>query len=426
MKYITGKHIVLGLLAVALVLLTGCQSDGGDTFDTSRQNPTMEMQASATAYKDVMPKASTRAGETWTPPSGFTLYAGHDDIRVAFTQGYRIAKGTKKVETDQERDAKGNFRFYQGNPEADPPVLDKWGANFPLPAAIETPYYLYGYMPAYGDLSELDPIDGKNGVNGDFANGATLTITGLPSATSSDVCVIVGVSKGSSSTNDGGIIMGQFGYTIDTGQNHVFLLCDHIYACLRLSIYVDPTYYALRRIKLKKMWVKDCKNSDGQQLTSKSDVRISLEKTNTNVTNPSLWDSPIKSIAFTNDDSNSVIDMEQNPLFYKAEGLDLSGDEKHPTYVEGFMAPIGMTEFTLVSQYDVYDTKGNLIRENETAANKININKIFSTQLIPVTEFERGTRYTLKLKVNPTYLYMLSEPDLDNPTVEIYSSGSGS
>ena len=30
MKYITGKHIVLGWLAVALVLLTGCQSDGAD------------------------------------------------------------------------------------------------------------------------------------------------------------------------------------------------------------------------------------------------------------------------------------------------------------------------------------------------------------------------------------------------------------
>ena len=98
--------------------------------------------------------------------------------------------------------------------------------------------------------------------------------------------------------------------------------------------------------------------------------------------------------------------------------LELTTSDK---YVQGYMAPIGMTEFTLVSQYDVYDTKGNLIRENQTAANKININQIFSTQLITVTEFERGTRYTLKLKVNPTYLYMLSEPDLDNPTVEVGS-----
>ena len=403
MKYITGKHIVFGWLTAALVLLTGCQSDGADT--APRQNPTMEMQAYATMYNDAMPKASTRA---WPPSSDyFELYSGNNNIRVVFMTTDGVAKCyNSDIQDVNDKDAKGVFSFQNG----------KWGSNFYLPAPGD--YYLYGYMPAYGELNNFTPVE--KGGDTSYANGATFDITGLPTATSSDVCVIVGVSKGSSSTNDGGIIMGQFGYTIDTGQNHVFLLCDHIYACLRLSIYVDPTYYALRRIKLKKMWVKDCKNSDGQQLTSKSDVRISLEKTNTGITDPSLWDSPIKSIAFTNDDSNSVIDMEQNPLFYKAEGLDLSGDEKHPTYVEGFMAPIGMTEFTLVSQYDVYDTNGNLIRENQTAENKIRINSLFTA----TTSLVRGTRYTLKMTVNPTYLYMLSEPDLDNPTVEIASSGN--
>ena len=409
MKYIIGKHTVLGLLAALIVLLTGCQSDSVDTVDTPRQNPTMEMQAYATTYKDVVPKASTRAGGWW--PSGFELYEEQNSIRIAFVTTTSIAKSH-----DSTDDADGSFVFVPGDKTVVPNIPDKWMSSFVLPSTGS--YYLYGYMPSTGNLT-LTPVVKPDPAGTSYDNGANMTITGLPTATSSDVCVIVGVKKGANANDGSGIIMGQFGYTIDGETNHVFLLCDHIYAALNLSIKVDATYNALRTIKLKKVWVKDCKNSSGGTFSLKSNVAITLEKSNTGITNPSLWVSPIKSISFTNDGSNSVTNMEQTPLF-KAEGdgLELTTSDK---YVQGYMAPIGMTEFTLVSQYDVYDTKGNLIRENQTAANKININQIFSTQLITVTEFERGTRYTLKLKVNPTYLYMLSEPDLNNPTVEVES-----
>ncbi len=396
MKYITGKHIVFGWLAAALVLLTGCQSDGADT--TPRQNPTMEMQAYATSYIDAMPAASTRAGE-WVP-SGFTLYTGHDDIRVAFTQVKEGVSSIAKcynpdIPGVNDKDAKGVFSFQDS----------KWGSSFYLPQAGS--YYLYGFMSNGGNLDNLTPA--AEGYNA----GATLNMTGLPTATSSDICVIVGVKKGvetpaSSGNYSGiGIQVGQFGYTIDAGQNHVFLLCDHLYAALRLRIKVDETYHALRHIKLKKVWVKDCKNGEGNTLTSKSNAVISLLSNDTGA-------SPIQSLDFTNDGTNTVVDMEQSPLYDNTEGLDLTTEYK---YVQGYMAPIGMTEFTLVSQYDVYDTNGNLIRENQTAENKIRISSLFTA----TTSLVRGTRYTLKLTVNPTYLYMLSEPDLDNPTIEVGS-----
>ena len=396
MKYITGKHIVFGWLAAALVLLTGCQSDGADT--TPRQNPTMEMQAYATSYVDAMPAASTRAGE-WVP-SGFTLYTGHDDIRLAFTQVKEGVSSIAKcynpdIPGVNDKDAKGVFSFQDS----------KWGSSFYLPQAGS--YYLYGFMSNGGNLDNLTPA--AEGYNA----GATLNMTGLPTATSSDICVIVGVKKGvetpaSSGNYSGiGIQVGQFGYTIDAGQNHVFLLCDHLYAALRLRIKVDETYHALRHIKLKKVWVKDCKNGEGNTLTSKSNAVISLLSNDTGA-------SPIQSLDFTNDGTNTVVDMEQSPLYDNTEGLDLTTEYK---YVQGYMAPIGMTEFTLVSQYDVYDTNGNLIRENQTAENKIRISSLFTA----TTSLVRGTRYTLKLTVNPTYLYMLSEPDLDNPTIEVGS-----
>jgi len=77
--------------------------------------------------------------------------------------------------------------------------------------------------------------------------------------------------------------------------------------------------------------------------------------------------------------------------------------------------PFGVTKIKLISTYDVYDKKGNLIRENCTATNTIDIANLFSGQ----TETLRGRRYTINLTINPTYLYMLSEPDLNDPTVVV-------
>ena len=378
MKYIIGKHIFLGLLAAALVLLTGCQSDGADT---GPKTITVEMQAYATTYKDAVQAASTRA---WPPSDDFVAYAGNDAIRVAFITANGVAPA-----------ADGSFVYSN----------EKWYSTFEVSNMNSNPYYLYGYMPAVGSLSLAS-------VSSSYANGAIMTMTGLPSATSSDVCVIIGVGN---STSD--IQMGKFDYTFDSGNNHVYLLCDHLYAALGLSIYVHDTYYALRRIKLKKVWVKDCKNG-GTTYTSKSNVVVRLESNNEGT-------SPIQSITFTNDNTNTVVDMEQSPLYNNAEGLALSGDKDDPTYVQGFMAPIGMTDFTLVSQYDVYDTKGNLIRPDQIAENKINIDALFDkTNSIDRMSVERGKRYILQLIVNPTYLYMMSEPDLDNPSVEVVGSGN--
>jgi hypothetical protein len=384
MKYIIGKLTLSGLLAAALVVLTGCQSDGGDT---GPRKVSVEMQAYASTYGDAVQKASTRA---WPPSSDFEIYSGKDAIRVVFTKGNQIAEFTGGT-------ADGSFVYSA--------VDSKWFSTFEVKNLNNNPYYLYGYMPAVGNLS-LAPV------SGDYVNGASMTITSLPTATTSDICVIIGVKKGSSSTNDvigedGGIKMGQFSYDLSGETNHVFLLCDHLYAALHMSFRVNETYNALRRIKLKKVWVKDCIKDEDAPFTSKTNVVINLHSNATGV-------SPIQSITFTNDGTNSVTDMEQSPLYNNTEGLLLTTSYQN---VQGCMAPIGMTEFTLVSQYDVYDTNGNLIRQNQTAANKIKISDLFTA----TTSLLRGTRYTLYLTVNPTYLYMLSEPDLDNPTVEVGS-----
>ena len=76
--------------------------------------------------------------------------------------------------------------------------------------------------------------------------------------------------------------------------------------------------------------------------------------------------------------------------------------------VNAYFAPGLSSNLTLVSTYDVYDSKDNLIRQNCTATNKL-----------PNLEAIRGQRVLLNMTVNPTYLYVLSDPDLDNPTITI-------
>ena len=60
--------------------------------------------------------------------------------------------------------------------------------------------------------------------------------------------------------------------------------------------------------------------------------------------------------------------------------------------------------------YDVYDKEGNKTRANCVAENKLPADQIVAGL---------NKRTTLTLMVNPTYLYVLSDPDLDNPTVVI-------
>ena len=58
---------------------------------------------------------------------------------------------------------------------------------------------------------------------------------------------------------------------------------------------------------------------------------------------------------------------------------------------------------------------GNLIRKDCQAENTIDLRKWFGNDLMTT----RGHSYSLTITVLPTYLYVLSDPDLDNPTLTI-------
>jgi hypothetical protein len=106
-------------------------------------------------------------------------------------------------------------------------------------------------------------------------------------------------------------------------------------------------------------------------------------------------------------------------LMYIIEGYELKPD--YSMFLGHFM-PYNVSKIILTSVYDVYDTNttpehpnGNLIRKDCEATNTLSMSQLFSGQTVS----HRGWKYKVRLTINPTYLYVMSDPDLNNPTVVV-------
>ena len=198
----------------------------------------------------------------------------------------------------------------------------------------------------------------------------------------------------------------------ENGKNHLFLLFDHIYSGLRFRFKVDTKYDDLRTIVLKKVELKSA------DMYEKYDCTITLTADTP---------TPISSLTFT---PTSVTPPETNNYMSYATifngALYSTPTPGYPggivlqkgTYTDlmGCFLPHETDIFTLKCTYDVYDKQGNRIRQNCTAENELNLDIIFDNLQVVLV---RGTYYIVNLTVAPTYLYVLSEPDLDNPTIVV-------
>jgi hypothetical protein len=252
----------------------------------------------------------------------------------------------------------------------------KWRANFEV--VPDKTYTVYGYMPKTGDMASV--------LTKSTADAATLTVTGIKPVTTDDVCIITGVED-----TDDGLQEGRFSWywPIPEGEEEAYkihILMDHLYAAAQFHLKVDAEYAMLRTIKLKTMTLSTNKGSVNATVT---------------LTHNETGASPISDISYSASGSNDAV-----VIFNDDEGTAL--DTTTPLDIYACFAPTLSGSLTLVSTYDVYDRKGNLIRQNRTATNKL-----------PNLEAIRGQRVQLDLTVNPTYLYVLSDPDLDNPTVKV-------
>lgn len=271
--------------------------------------------------------------------------------------------------------------------------------NYDVRVGEHAQYYIYGYMPNKADVVECSSIAKPAG--GDFSNGADMTLTGLPMFPEDDICVVVGVQRITSATPTPAAAEGNYGYLSGlNSENYVNLLMDHLYSQLILQFNVDATYNALRHIKLKAV-----------KLTSTYG-----EKVNATIRFRAGNYLDINSVTYSKntsgEDNKELQVLEGNAQFLTTTATDTSFG---PFNCAPCTFDANGTKLTLTCTYDVYDTNvtsehpnGNLIREDCTATNKLK-----------VTNMIQGVKKTLTITIAPTYLYVLSDDDLNNPTIKI-------
>jgi hypothetical protein len=247
-------------------------------------------------------------------------------------------------------------------------------------------------------------ITDRNGANANYSEGAKVTLNDVPAVMPSDLCVVIGAKAGTDKETVTGLRRGDFAYVASASadDNYVFLLLDHLYAALRIRMRVHDDYAALRTIKLKSLSLK----TYAGETTSSQKTNIMVDLKATDVSNPD--ENPIQTITYTPSGSAMTEPME----FWSSEGELLT--HEFSTFVGHFM-PDGITTLVLTSVYDVYDKKDNLIRKDCKATNTMVLSELLTDQATTL----RGRRYTINMTIKPTYLYMLSEPDLNNPTVTV-------
>ena len=421
-KKIKIHRIKMAIAMVAVMLLVACSS-GGDapegppTPPTDPTNPTepttqaseltMGLSASATPFVDAAKAAENQGGahqqamrRSWAPPSGYFLYGDiyddHGNLYVNYANSDLTNKSISAFFTinNEENPYYGQLRYMStGN---------KWrlSINKVDPSTIAAgDYYVYGFIPS--NAADGATIAIRSGESS-YTAGATLTIKGLRTA-GYDACVIIGAKEGPDEDHDNGLVAGDFKFNLKTGddvKNYLYLLFDHLCSAVTIGIQVDGDYNTLRTIKLKQLTLQTATESG--LMTEKADVVVTLNGNNTGT-------NPITTLTYTPTGSSGT----GSPVYQSDEGLTLETTSK--SFLSHFLPITDVTKVVINSTYDVYDKKGNLIRKDSKATNTVRLSDI-----IPYFPgVQRGWKYAINLTVKPTYLYVLSDPDLNNPTVSV-------
>jgi len=340
------SHQTVLLLMMAAVLLTACSSDEPEAqANRAGEVPVdhvVHLAPLAPGY-DVLTSAHRAA------PTGYSDYP----LNKAIEMGVYVLLPENYADPVLQR-----IR-YDGA---------KWHALFSVEK--NKTYTVYGYLPKTGDMSST--------LTKSTADAATLTISGMQPVTTDDICIITGVKESEEGLKEGSFSWKQ---DIEGDDYYIYMLLNHLYASVNFSLKVSEGYAQLRTIKLKTMTLS----------VNKASVNAAVTLTHNTEGNV-----PITSVTYTSNDGSCSAE-----ILNSAEGEKLRSTT--PLNIIACFAPTMSANLTLDSTYDVYDSKGNLIRANCEATNKI-----------PNLEASRGQRVQLNLTVDPTYLYVMSDKDLDN------------
>ena len=266
----------------------------------------------------------------------------------------------------------------------------------------ETYNYIYGFAPASTASATLTTI--TEGAS-DYSDGAQLSLQNLKATGGDDLCVIVGVAHDGTSpiTNPDWLKrLGAFGFT-KGANNYVSILLDHLFARIDFKFKIGEKYSELRAVKIKRVELLSSVNVTG--------LTVTLHGQNTNEgVHPIRNEEDVKYTVEAVADAIRGVLYDYSTDTDNPEGKELDLDGKD---IPGFFAPLSSVaeNLSLVCTYDVYNKIGTRVRENCTATNK----------LAAISGAGRGKKWTINLTVEPTYLYQLSDDELDNPTIVVKS-----
>lgn len=241
-------------------------------------------------------------------------------------------------------------------------------------------FYLYGFMPA-GDLEgSMDKANGK------------LTIRNITPLTKDDICFVTGVVR--STKEEETIDRGNYTFKYENSdyadQTVLNLLFEHLFGRLAFKFQIGQKYSTLRQIKLTKVSMK--------AVAQKLDAEITLPQSNSD--NVSVKFTPTSNTPVTITETLWTPTTENNGELTIAATKEFGGIN--------VAVGSGISEtYEMICEYDVCDLKNNLL-SHRTASNSL-------SKVLP----EMGVERTVTFTIEPTYLYQLSDDDLDNPEVII-------
>jgi len=239
-------------------------------------------------------------------------------------------------------------------------------------------FWLYGYMPAV------------EGITGEILGERKLKLSGIQPISPHDICIVTGVKVYESSVLP---LRGTFAFEYkNSDYNDVTvlnLLLEHMLGHVDFKFKIGSRYSQLRKIKVKSLTIKT---------TSKSSISAEI--------NLPANTEDVVSISYSAEGANKK--YETMLLASTAPSILLTTSGVSVGSGINVAVGTGLSEnFVLESEYEVYDLKNKLLSTRKASNNLSGV--------LPVM----GQKKEVVLTVEPTYLYQLSDDDLNNPEVTI-------
>lgn len=370
------KWKILHIIIAVSLMVTGCTDSADEHSDNEKSRQEHELRLTMG-----MPQLQNA---TRALPTGFSAYTYNTKAPIDQIVGFFVPESGSSTSYYT-----CHFIYEEGS--------KVWRTKAYL---ADGNYYFYGYMPnvSASSVSVTSPTSSEG--------NAVITLTGLNAVMPDDISVIEGV-KPYSELPDMTHGIGTFDYNAgDHSPDNFYVLASHIYAGLEINMKLDATYANLRKIKLRSITLTPY--ADINQVAKKIDATITI--THRDGIDLTSEHPTALGVSFT-EYAGTTSTASTPAALYGVEDKELTTEDQ--TFL-AYLCPhlSSSTKYVMETHYDVYNTEGDLIRENQSAQNT----------LTTLPQLTRGAKHVVNITVNPTYLYVLSDPDLDNPTFKISPS----